>query len=138
MAIGQQRLGFFNARLEQRANEKGLSVREIATKTGSTYEHIRKLIIGQCLPSDSMIERLCVALELSKKEMSRRVQKDKMIFQFGDAAWQAAGIDARAAPCYILLPLLSRSEREFFIFQLKALGEAKRSRAGTGVAGGKK
>jgi len=138
MAIAQQRLGFFNARLEQRANEKGLSVREVATKAGTSYEHIRKLITGQCLPSDSMIEKLCAALELSKKEMSRRVLKDKMIFRFGDAAWQAAGIDARAAPCYILLPLLTRSEREFFIFQLKVLGEAKRNRVGTVVAGGEK
>jgi len=85
-----------------------------------------------------MIERLCSTLELNRKEMRRRVLKDKMIFRFGDAAWEAAGIDARVAPCYILLPLLSPAEREFFIFQLRALGEAKRNRAGTGLAGGKK
>jgi len=127
MTIAQGRLGFFNARLEQRRNEVGISVRQLAGKAGTTYEHVRKLIMGQCLPSDSMLERLCVALELNKKEMSGRVLKDKMIFRFGDAAWQASGIDARAAPCYILLPLLSRSEREFFIVQLKALGEAKRN-----------
>jgi transcriptional regulator with XRE-family HTH domain len=115
-------------------NEMGVSVRQLATKAGTSYEHIRKLIMGECLPSDSMIERICAALELNKKEMGRRVLKDKMIFRFGDAAWQAAGIDARVAPCYILLPLLSRSEREFFIFQLNALREAKRKQAGTAIA----
>jgi predicted transcriptional regulator len=82
-------------------NEMGVSVRQLATKAGTSYEHIRKLIMGECLPSDSMIERICAALELNKKEMGRRVLKDKMIFRFGDAAWQAAGIDARVAPCYI-------------------------------------
>jgi transcriptional regulator with XRE-family HTH domain len=129
MTIAQGRLGFFNARLEQRRNEVGVSVRELATRAGSSYEHIRKLIMGQCLPSDALLGRLCAALELSKKEMNNRVLKDRMIFRYGDAAWRAAGIDVRAAPCYILLPLLSRSEREFFIFQLKTLGEAKRHRA---------
>jgi|HubBroStandDraft_5_1064220.scaffolds.fasta_scaffold42571_1 hypothetical protein len=128
MAITHERLGFFNARLEQRMNEAGVSARELATKASSTYEHIRKLIMGRCLPSDSMLERLCAALQLNKKEMSRRVLKDKMIFRFGDAAWQASGIDARAAPCYILLPLMSRSERESFIVQLRALGEMRRNR----------
>jgi hypothetical protein len=33
-----------------------------------------------------------------------------------------------------LLHLLSRSEREFFIFQLNALREAKRKQAGTAIA----
>ena len=128
MAITHERLGFFNTRLEQRMNEAGVSARELATKAGSTYEHIRKLIMGRCLPSDSMLERLCASLELNIKEMSRRVVKDKMIFRFGDAAWQASGIDPRAAPCYILLPLLSRNEREAFLVQLRALGEMKRNR----------
>ena len=133
MAITQERLGFFNSRLEQRMNDAGVSARELATKAGVTYEHVRKLIMGQCLPSDSMIGKLCAVLELNRKEMSWRVRNDRMIFRFGDAAWRAAGIDARAAPCYILLPLLSRSEREFFIFQLNAIVEAKRNR-GEGVS----
>ena len=58
--------------------------------------------------------------------MSKRVLKDKMIFRFGDAAWQAAGVDPRAAPCYILLPLLSRNERQYFLTIIRALVEAHR------------
>jgi transcriptional regulator with XRE-family HTH domain len=127
MAITYERLGFFNARLEQRMNESGLSVRELATKAGSSYEHIRKLIMGHSLPSDSMVEKLSSALHLSKKEMTRRVVKDKMIFRFGDAAWQAAGIDPRAAPCYILFPLLTHSEREFLLVQIRAVAAVNRT-----------
>jgi hypothetical protein len=58
MAITQVRLGFFNARLEQRMAEMGLPAPELARRVGVTYEHVRKLLMGQCLPSDSMLERL--------------------------------------------------------------------------------
>jgi hypothetical protein len=51
--------------------------------------------MGQRLPSDALLGRLCSALELSKKEMNGRVLKDRMILRYGDAAWHAAGIDAR-------------------------------------------
>jgi transcriptional regulator with XRE-family HTH domain len=129
MAITQERLGFFNTRLEQRMKDTRLSVPDLARRVGVTYEHIRKLIMGHSLPSDSLLERLCAALGLNKKEMSSRVRKDKMIFRFGDAAWQAAGIDPRAGPCYILLPLLSRAQRALLLVQMKAVVEAKRMRA---------
>ncbi|MBZ5719312.1 MAG: helix-turn-helix domain-containing protein [Acidobacteriia bacterium] len=129
MAITQERLGFFNARLEQRMIEMGLSAPELARRVGVTYEHVRKLIMGQCLPSDSTLERLCTSLGLKQKELRRRVMKDKMIFRFGDAAWQAAGIDPRVAPCYILFPLLTRDERELFLVQVKAVAETSRTRA---------
>jgi len=108
--------------------EMGLSAPELARRVGVSYEHVRKLIMGQCLPSDSTLEKLCATLELTKKEMSRRVLKDKMIFRFGDAAWKAAGIDLRAAPFYILFPLLRHAERGLLLVQMKAVVEANRTR----------
>ena len=123
MTITRERLGFFNTRLESRMSEVKMPARDFAAKVGSTYEHIRKLVMGSCLPSDSMLERLCLSLGLSKRKMGKLLQKDKMIFQFGDAAWRAAGIDPGAAPVYILFPLLSRRERKLFVFQLKAFAE---------------
>jgi Helix-turn-helix domain len=127
MPITSKRLGFFNAKLEHRMNELGLSARELADRVPATYEHIRKLLAGCCLPSDSMLEKLCDALNLNKKEICRRVQKDRLIFRFGDSVWQAAGIDSRAAPFYILFPLLNPDERSHFLFCIKAVVEGKRS-----------
>lgn len=83
--------------------------------------------MGHSLPSNSTLEKLCGALALNKREMSSRVMKDRMIFQFGNAAWEAAGTDPRAAPFYILLPLLSRLERDAFLVQIRAFVEWKRT-----------
>ena len=130
MFIAQDRLGFFNTRLEQRVNEKGLTVGQLAEKAGTSYEHSRKLIAGSCLPSDELLKRLCTVLELSLKEMAPRLRKDRMIFSFGDVAWEICGIDPRLAPFYILMPLLSKQEQEHFIFCMKAFVEAKSKQSG--------
>ena len=111
---------------------KGVSAPDLARLSGVTYEHVRKLLMGHCLPSNETLQRLCGALGLNEKQMRKRVMQDKMIFQFGDAAWEAAGIDPRVAPCYILFPLMTREERELFIVQLKAMAEANRTR---GISG---
>jgi transcriptional regulator with XRE-family HTH domain len=125
MAITHERLGFFNARLEQRMSEVGLSTKELARRVGVSYEHVRKLLIGQCLPSDYTLEKLCAALELDMKEMSRRVLKDKMIFRCGDAVWIAWGRNPRWAPFYILVPLLSPKKWSFMLTCMRAVAEAR-------------
>ena len=124
MAITQERLGFFNARLEQRMIEMGLSAPELARRTGVTYEHIRKLIMGQCLPSDSLLEQLCGKLGLSKREMNARVVKDRVIFRFGDAAWTACGLNPNLAPFYIVVPLLSPEQWNHVRICIRAAADA--------------
>lgn len=116
-------------------NELGLSAREVAERVGGTYEHIRKLRLGYCLPSDFLLKKLCNVLELDGREMRTRVEKDRMIFRFGDAAWEAAGINPRAGPIYILFPLLSPSEREYFTTVLRALADSHRQKAGKNDGG---
>lgn len=131
MAIAQYRLGFFNARMEQRMNELGLSARQVAGRVGGTYEHIRKIIRGDCLPSNALLEKLCVALELKKGEMATRVEKDKMIFKYGDAAWEFLGINPRLGPLCILLPLAKPGQREYLLGMVRAAAKfnlAKTSR----------
>ena len=127
MAIAQERLGFFNARFEQRVNEKGVSIRELAREVGVTYEHIRKLISGYCLPSESLLEKLCGTLGLNKKEMSARVAKDRVIFRFGDAAWTACHLDPKLAAFYILVPLLSEEQWKFVRTCMRAVSESHKT-----------
>jgi DNA-binding Xre family transcriptional regulator len=87
MKITEERLGFLNMRLVQRMNEVGVSATQLAHSVSLTYEQVRKLVMGRCLPSDSTLERLCASLDLNKRDMKQRVAKDKMIFRSGDAAW---------------------------------------------------
>jgi DNA-binding Xre family transcriptional regulator len=127
MVTVPHRLGFLNARLVRTMNERNMSVRELAHATGVTYEHIRKILVGACLPSDSILERLCEALLLSRREMRQRLAKDRAIKRYGDAAWSVCGLDPKLATLYIVLPLLNKEEWKFVRITAKALAEDKKS-----------
>lgn len=128
MRHAQERLGFFNARLLHRMNELDLSITELANRVDLTYEQVRKLRLGHCLPSPSALEKLCAVLKVSKRDMSQRVVMDRMIFKFGDAVWIFWGINPKAAPLYILFPILTEEEQEIFKLQTIAFVEAKKKR----------
>jgi hypothetical protein len=128
MKITEERMGFFNMRLVQRMNEVGVSAVQLAHDVHLSYEHVRKLVMGRCLPSDAALERLCARLNVSKRDMKRRVARDRMIFKFGDAAWAYWGINPKAAPVHIFFPLLTNEEQEIFRLQIIAFVEAKKKR----------
>jgi len=128
MAIPYERLGFFSARLSQRLNELGLSTAQAAIGADLTYEQVRKLLLGHCLPSDSSLERLCAVLAVGQRDMEQRVARDRTIFKFGEAAWSYWGINPKAGPLYILFPLLTKDQREIMRLQLIAFVEAKKNR----------
>jgi len=126
MKITEERMGFFNMRLVQRMNQVGVSPTQLARSVHLSYEQVRKLIMGRCLPSDSTLERVCVSLDLNNREMKDRVAKDRMIFKFGDAAWEYWGISPRMAPVYILFPLMTKELQKFTRLQMKAFVKAKK------------
>jgi hypothetical protein len=129
MKITEERMGFFNMRLVQRMNEVGVSATQLAHCVRLTYEQVRKLIMGRCLPSDSTLGRLCASLDLNTRDMKQRVARDRMIFKFGDAAWTFFGVNPKAAPFYILFHLLTKDQQEIARLQLVAFVEAKKNRA---------
>lgn len=128
MTAAHERLGFFNTRLSQRMSELGLSTAQVAAGVGLTYEQVRKLVLGQSLPSPATLDRLCVVLRLSRRKMIERVAKDKIIFKFGDAAWSFWGINPMAAPLYIFFPLLTKEQQEITRLHILTFVEAKKKR----------
>ena len=126
MTTALHRLGLLNARLVRIMNDRNMSVRQLAEALGVTYEHIRKILVGDCLPSDSVLGRLCEALLLSRREMGQRVAKDRLIRRYGDAAWSVWGLDPKFATLYIVVPLLSKEEWRFVRATAKALAEEKK------------
>jgi len=121
-----ERLGFFNIRLAQRIGDVGLSRGQVAKHAGLTYEHVRKLLSGDCLPSDSSLLKLCRVLGLSRPDMKQRLARDRMIFKFGDAAWDYWGVNPRVGELHILFSILNKEEREFVRCWIISFGEAKR------------
>jgi hypothetical protein len=128
MKIIEERMGFFNMRLVQRMNQVGISPTRLAQSIHLSYEQVRKLIMGRCLPSDATLEKLCVSLDLNKREMKGRVAKDRMVFKFGDAAWAHLGVSPRVGQLAILFPLLTKEQQEFTRLHMTAFVEAKKKR----------
>jgi len=138
MKFCHERLGFFNIRLAQRMNEVEVSAAHVAKEARLTYEHVRKLLLGDCLPSDPALGRICDVLGLSRRDMKQRVARDRMIFKFGDAAWACCGIAPRSGQLHILFSVLSVEEQEFVRHWIVSFCEAKRkmSRSDTKEAEG--
>jgi hypothetical protein len=128
MKTTQERIGFFNTAFEARMAELGISAKELANRCSVTYEHIRKLIRGQCLPSPECLQRLSVALDVNEQEMLCRVETDRAVFKFGDAAWEAWGVNPRMGVFYMLFPVLTRPEQDFVLRQLQGLVTHTRDR----------
>jgi transcriptional regulator with XRE-family HTH domain len=126
MKSQHERLGFFNIRLEQRINEIGLSTAQVAKEARMTYEHVRKLLLGESLPSDSALARLCGVLRLSRRDMKQRVARDRMIFKFGDAAWANWGVTPRIGQLEIICSVANEEQQEFMRLWIIAFCEAKK------------
>lgn len=99
----------------------------------STTSRCLRFEVSYCRASQSLDLGACLeVLEpsllagLNFSEMRKRVQKDRLIFRFGDAAWAAVGLDPRDAPFYILLPLLRADERDHFLFCMRAVADANK------------
>jgi len=81
------------------------------------------------LPSDALLDRICAALGADKKEMAQRIAKDRMIFKYGDAAWEYLGINPRLGPICVLLSSMQRPQKDNLIRMWKAMVAANRAKA---------
>lgn len=50
--------------LAGRMRELKLSLRDVSTKVGTSYEHVRSIVRGIVVPSDAMAEALAGALKI--------------------------------------------------------------------------
>lgn len=107
-------------------NEVGLSTAQVANKADLSYEHVRKLILGICLPSASALQRLCGVLGLSQRNMEQRVARDRMHFKFGDAAWGLWGLTPRSGQLHIFFSVLNPEDQELMRLWIISFCEAKK------------
>lgn len=110
---------FVSTYLQRRMNDLGLSIRDLAEKTGLSYEHSRKLVVGLAFPSAEMIDKLVEILHLSKRDLERYVSADRLIKRYGKIAWTVFGIPPRLGPLAILSEFMSAEDRETMLEMLK-------------------
>lgn len=74
--------GHFGNALAAAVDKKGVSLRELAQRLDVTYEHLRKLIRNEALPSEYLLKDLCKHLGLNLGDMEEAVTRDKMARQY--------------------------------------------------------
>lgn len=61
-----------------------MSIRELAEATGHSYEHCRKVLVGEPVVSREFNEQLCRALGLDAAAMWEQARTEKAVRRFGD------------------------------------------------------
>lgn len=64
----------------------GMSIKDLAEKLEITYEHARRIVRGEGLPSKSLSRILAKALSISENELLMLVTAEKVRLKFGPGA----------------------------------------------------
>ena len=64
--------------LVERMNAQDLTIKDVAARSGLTYEHIRKLVKGEAYPSRLALHELCRVLSLDFEEMDHLAVADRL------------------------------------------------------------
>jgi transcriptional regulator with XRE-family HTH domain len=78
--------------------EKGLAIKDLAVMLDVTYEHARRLVRGEGIPSRPLIRRLAESLGLDFDDLNRLATADKIRLKFGPVPLELAGKNPELEP----------------------------------------
>ena len=129
-----ERLGFFSEKLKDGIDRFNLSQKSTAARLGCSYEHVRKMVRGECLPSEELLRKVCSVFKWEITAIKKLRRLDEARKKFGPTFWTILGKDPRIEPLYIFWPYLSREERRIVIISMKACIEARKNKQSGGKA----
>lgn len=112
--------------LAGRMRELKLSLKDVSTKVGTSYEHVRSIVRGIVVPSDAMAEALSGALKIKKAELQHVITADRIRVKFGTIPLELAGENPELEPLERVWNHLSQDHKADLIAQAQAW--AKRDR----------
>jgi hypothetical protein len=102
--------GRFGHLLAQALEKKGLSLSDLATKIGYTYEQCRKLYIGASGPSPLLRKEICKLLDIGINAAHAAATVDGMERRYGKIAMTALGLDPRLSALNAVAAVLTDTE----------------------------
>ncbi len=108
----------FGEMMQRALIDKQMSLKELATACGASYEYCRRLCNGSALPSKGMLALLCPILGLDVGEAQRLVEKDKLLKKFGNIPLELTGADAGLETVRRAWSDLSALQREGVLFMI--------------------
>jgi transcriptional regulator with XRE-family HTH domain len=128
-AVEIQPEGRFAQALAERMNENDVPVRQLAERTGLTYEHIRKLVKGAAFPSKLALREICRALDLPVERMQPLVVADRIEKKYGGIPHALAGKHPELSLLARWWDLLTAEQKDMFRIQIKSIAESNQDAA---------
>jgi len=107
--------------LDEKMQELGLGIRDVAAQVDISYEFARRLVKGEALPSKWVLLVLSEKLNLDKSELEQAAVADRIQAKFGDAALKLAGKDPEIQPFINILQQLDEGRRKTAMLLLRGL-----------------
>lgn len=105
--------------------DRRLGVRTLSQTVGRSYEHIRKLAMGDPVVSRSLNKALCEVLHLSESEMWAKARKEKALARYG-ADSLAGVLDSQGQAFFALWGRLERRDRAILTRVAEGLAGVRR------------
>jgi transcriptional regulator with XRE-family HTH domain len=118
-----QQLTRFAEAVQDQMDTLKLSIRDVAIKTDSTYEHVRKLLRGGSFPSKYFLRVLAEVLELDINDLERLLTADKIQHKFGTIPMELAGKKPGMEPLERVWDNLSSAHQSALIEQAQSLAK---------------
>lgn len=107
--------------------DQNLSIRGLAEKLSMTYEHARRIVRGEGIPSDVVLRAICNELGLNFKEAQQLSVASKIRVKYGDIPFKLAGKNPELDPIERVWSLLTESQKNDATNMIQ--GWARRNRA---------
>jgi transcriptional regulator with XRE-family HTH domain len=113
--------------IEEGMKNKKMSIKDLAIKIDTTYEHVRRLVNGQALPSKFTLKEICNVLGLSYKEAERAATSDRITKKFGTIPLELSGKKPGLAPIERVWDNLTEDQQADVVTMVQ--GWSKRNKA---------
>lgn len=123
-AVDLESEGRFARALVERMNQLDLTIRQLAERSGLTYEHIRKLAKGEAFPSRLALRQLCLLLRLEAGEMERLAVADRIEKKYGGIPHALAGKHPELSLLAPWWDRLTEEQKTSFRIQIKSVAES--------------
>jgi len=115
-------------RLRESMEAQDLSLREVADTVGITYEHVRKAVNGEVIPSKLALKAICSALNLPFEELYKLSKRQSVRNKYADVLSELTGKNPELQPIEDIWDDLTPGHKEDLVNLTKTWAALDRAR----------
>jgi hypothetical protein len=110
--------------------EAGLGIGDLVEPTDLSYEHARRIVRGESVPSLPVLRLICNFLGLNFEEMKKLAMEDSLRRKYGDVPIEMAGKNPEMDPIERAWPHLTKKQKATVVTMVKDWAKANRLSGG--------